>query len=78
MPAAVRGVCWGRGQQFYSSRPDVIECVEKTWRWYGENKVIMPNKITTDMSEVGVPGWFNSLPAYIQPMDVAGLTVVGG
>ena len=62
----------------YLTAEDVIECVEKTWRWYGENKVIMPNKITTDMSEVGVPGWFNSMPAYIQPMDVAGLKVVGG
>ena len=62
----------------YLTAEDVIECVEKTWRWYGEDKVIMPNKITTDMSEAGVAGWFNSMPAYIQPMDVAGLKVVGG
>ncbi len=57
---------------------DVIDIVEKTWRWYGEGKVIMPNKITTDMSELNVPGWFNSMPAYIGPMDVAGIKVVGG
>jgi ornithine cyclodeaminase/alanine dehydrogenase len=38
----------------------------------------MPNKITTDMSELGVPSWFNSMPAYIAPMDVAGIKVVGG
>ncbi|MBQ6798083.1 MAG: ornithine cyclodeaminase family protein [Oscillospiraceae bacterium] len=62
----------------YLTAEDVIECVEKTWKWYGEGKVIMPNKITTDMSEAGVPGWFNSMPAYIAPMDVAGLKVVGG
>jgi len=62
----------------YLTVEDVIDCVEKTWRWYGEGKVVMPNKITTDMSEVGVPGWFNSMPAYIQPMDVAGLKIVGG
>lgn len=62
----------------YLSPEDVIDCVEKTWRWYGEGKVIMPNKITTDMSELGVPGWFNSMPAYIGPMDVAGIKLVGG
>ena len=62
----------------YLTPEDVIDCVEKTWRWYGEGKVIMPNKITTDMSELGVPGWFNSMPAYIGPMDVAGIKGVGG
>ena len=54
----------------YLTPEDVIEICEKTWRWYGEGKVIMPNKITTDMSELGVAGWFNSMPAYIGPMDV--------
>ena len=62
----------------YLTPEDVIDCVEKTWKWYGEGKVIMPNKITTDMSELGVAGWFNSMPAYIGPMDVAGIKVVGG
>ena len=59
--------------------PDaVIDICEKTWRWYGEGNVIMPNKITTDMSALGVAGWYNSMPAYIGPMDVAGIKVVGG
>ncbi len=62
----------------YLTPEDVIDIVEKTWKWYGEGKVIMPNKITTDMSELNVPGWFNSMPAYIGPMDVAGIKVVGG
>ena len=22
---------------------DAIDCVEKTWKWYGEGRVIMPN-----------------------------------
>ena len=57
---------------------DAIGCVERTWKWYGEGKVVMPNKITTDMSGLGVPSWFNSMPAYIGPMDVAGIKVVGG
>ena len=57
---------------------DVIECVENTWRWYGEKQIVMPSKITTDMSTLGVPGWFNSMPAYIHPMKSAGIKVVGG
>ena len=62
----------------YLTPEDVIDCVEKTWRWYGEGKVVMPNKITTDMTSQGVAGWFNAMPAYIQPMDVAGVKLVGG
>ena len=55
----------------YLTVEDVIDVCEKTWRWYGEGKVVMPNKITTDMSTQGVAGWFNSMPAYIAPMDTA-------
>ena len=62
----------------YLSAEDVIDICEKTWRWYGEGKVVMPNKITTDMSALGVAGWFNSMPAYIAPLDTAGLKLVGG
>ena len=62
----------------YLTPDDVIDICEKTWRWYGEGKVIMPNKITTDMAPLGVAGWFNSMPAYIAPMDTAGLKLVGG
>ena len=36
----------------YLSAEDVIDICEKTWRWYGQGKVVMPNKITTDMSEL--------------------------
>ena len=62
----------------YLTAEDVIEICEKTWKWYGEGKIVMPNKITTDMSSLGVAGWFNSMPAYIAPLDTAGLKVVGG
>ena len=62
----------------YLNPETVIDICEKTWRWYGEGRVIMPNKITTDMSALGVAGWFNSMPAYIGPMDVAGVKIVGG
>ena len=57
---------------------DAIDIVEKTWRWYSEGQVVMPNKITTDMSTLGVDGWFNSMPAYIGPMKTAGIKLVGG
>lgn len=62
----------------YLTIEDVIKVVEDTWKWYGEGKVVMPNKITTEMESLGVHGWFNSMPAYIGPMDVAGIKVVGG
>ena len=62
----------------YVSIDDVIEQVENTWRWYGQNKVIMPPKITTDMEPAGVHGWFNAMPSYISPLDSAGIKVVGG
>ena len=62
----------------YLTPEAVIDICEKTWRWYGEGNVVMPNKITTDMTSQGVAGWFNSMPAYIAPLDTAGLKLVGG
>lgn len=64
--------------QKYVTIEDVIEQVENTWRWHGEHKVVMPPKITTDMSVLGVNGWFNSMPSYLAPLDSAGIKVVGG
>jgi alanine dehydrogenase len=57
---------------------DVIRRVEDTWRWYGEGRITMPVKVTTDMGPAGVNGWFNSMPSYIGPSDMAGLKLVGG
>lgn len=57
---------------------EVIDIVSRTWAWYGEDEIIMPPKITTDMTPKGVDGWFNSMPGYIHPMDTAGIKVVGG
>lgn len=64
--------------QKYVSIEDVITCVENTWRWYGQKQIVMPSKITTDMSPHGVNGWFNSMPSYIHPLNSAGIKVVGG
>lgn len=62
----------------YVSIDDVIEGVENTWKWYGEGNIVMPPKITTDMSSLNVNGWFNSMPSYIHPLSSAGIKVVGG
>ena len=64
--------------QKYLTVEDILKRVEDTWKWYAEGKVIMPSKVTTDMSSAGVAGWFNSMPSYIGPSDMAGLKVVGG
>ena len=57
---------------------DVIRRVEDTWRWYGEGTVVMPSKVTLDMSALGVKGWVNSMPSYVQATDYAGIKWVGG
>ncbi|MBR0139367.1 MAG: ornithine cyclodeaminase family protein, partial [Firmicutes bacterium] len=62
----------------HMSLDKAIDCVEKTWKWHGEGLVVMPPKITTDMSSLGVNGWFNSMPSYLHPLDSSGLKLVGG
>lgn len=62
----------------YLTVEDVIRRVEDTWRWYGEGKVVMPPKVTLDMSVLGVKGWVNSMPSYVQATDYAGIKWVGG
>ena len=64
--------------QRYLNVEDVIQCVEDTWRQYGEGKIIMPPKLSTDMSSKGIDGWFNSMPCYIEFTNTAGIKVVGG
>ena len=60
------------------SLKEVIDIVEKTYRWYGEGEIIMPTKITLNMDSLGLPNWLNSMPAYIRPLDVVGIKWVGG
>jgi alanine dehydrogenase len=57
---------------------EAIRRVEDTWRWYGEGKVVMPPKVTTDLVPAGIESWFNAMPSYIGPSDMAGLKLVGG
>ena len=62
----------------YLTVEEVIRRVEDTWRWYGEGTVVMPSKVTLDMSVLGVKGWVNSMPSYVQATDCAGIKWVGG
>ena len=71
-------VIGGTTVQKYLSVASVIERVEQTYKWYAESKIIMPSKVTLDMEPMGVPGWINSMPSYIQPCDTAGIKWVGG
>ena len=64
--------------QKYADADMAIKMVAKTWEWYGRGEIIMPPKITTDMSSAGVAGWFNSMPCYVKPYDIAGIKLVGG
>ena len=57
---------------------DAIRCVEETWLEYGRGEVIMPSKITLDMANAGIKGWYNSMPSYIRQTDLAGIKWVGG
>lgn len=60
------------------SLKEVIETVDKTYRWYGEGEIIMPSKITLNMNSLGLPNWLNSMPAYIRPLNMVGIKWVGG
>ncbi|NLE67629.1 MAG: hypothetical protein GX608_09430, partial [Lentisphaerae bacterium] len=39
-----------RDVQKHLTVESVIRRVEDTWRWYGEGTVVMPSKVTLDMS----------------------------
>ena len=62
----------------HATLDQAIACVEDVWRWHGEGEVVMPPKITTDMAEKGLSSWFNSMPSYLHPLDMAGIKIVGG
>ncbi len=69
------------------SRTDVEWCidmaqtvaiVERVFKAHGEGKVVMPSKITLDMSSLGIPNWMNAMPAYVEAAQVYGLKWAGG
>lgn len=62
--------------------PSVLDIVERTYRFHGEGKVVLPPKLTLDLGE-GAPwppyqAFMNTMPAYLGDVDVAGIKCVGG
>lgn len=61
---------------------DVVEIVDKTYKGFGEGKVINPTKVSLNLGET-VPwppyqGNLNAMPAYVGWLDSAGLKWAGG
>ena len=61
---------------------EVIEVTEKTYRGFGEGKVVNPAKLGLDLGESGkwpnYNAFMNAMPAYIGWLDTAGLKWAGG
>ena len=55
-----------------------LKTVEEVYRAHGEGNAVVPGKITLDMSKAGADGWMNSMPAFVAPMDAAGIKFAGG
>lgn len=50
-----------------------VEIVESVFRAHGEGQVLMPPKLTLDMSSRGIPTSATAMPAYVPGMGVYGL-----
>jgi alanine dehydrogenase len=57
---------------------EVVAIVDAVFKAHGEGKVVMPAKITLDMSSLGIHSWMNSMPAYVEPVGMYGLKWAGG
>jgi len=56
----------------------IVEIVDSVFKAHGERKVVMPSKITLDMSSLGVPNWMNAMPSYVEPAQMYGIKWAGG
>jgi alanine dehydrogenase len=55
-----------------------IERVEYVFREWGRGNIVMPAKITLDMSRSGYDSWANAMPAFVVPTKAAGVKWIGG
>lgn len=58
------------------SLTDIMEAVEQGLRAHGEGKVVLPSKMHLTL-EPRYNGHFNILPGYVEPLNVAGVKVIG-
>jgi len=61
---------------------EVLEIVDKTYKGFGEGKVINPTKVGLDLGETAkwppYKGFMNAMPAYVGWLDSAGIKWAGG
>jgi alanine dehydrogenase len=57
---------------------DVLATVENVFRAHGMSEVVMPPKLMLDLRSMNLEAWHNAMPAYVHPLDAAGLKWVGG
>lgn len=56
----------------------IIEIVEDVYKAHTNKRVVMPSKITLDMSPLGIPNWMNAMPAYVEQFQTYGIKWAGG
>jgi len=57
---------------------EIIDWVEQTYNWYSQGKIVMPSKITTDISKFNIPTWINAMPSFVEPTQTLGIKWAGG
>ncbi len=57
---------------------DAVDAVEEVFRAHGQGRVALPPKISLDMRPLGVDSRHNAMPAYVAPLDAAGIKWAGG
>ena len=55
-----------------------IEIIEEVYKAHANRRVVMPSKITLDMSALGIQNWMNAMPAYVEQFETYGIKWVGG
>jgi ornithine cyclodeaminase/alanine dehydrogenase len=57
---------------------EVVTIVDAVFKAHGEGKVVMPAKITLDMSSLGIHNYMIPMPAYVEPAGMYGIKWAGG
>ena len=57
---------------------EALEMVEYVFAEWGKGRIVMPPKVTLDMSASGAESWSNAMPAYVVSRGAAGVKWIGG